>query len=73
MPDSAARRWARIEAVLKADGRGLAVDPAHVEVSPTPRVAGADPGRGSAGFWRGWDVEGPAGLVVAVATSAPTL
>ncbi|WP_295783585.1 4'-phosphopantetheinyl transferase superfamily protein [uncultured Microbacterium sp.] len=74
MPDSAARRWARIEAVLKADGRGLAVDPARVEVALDAagwraRIRGED----AAGDWRGWDVEGPAGLVVAVATSAPRL
>jgi len=27
---TAIRRWVRAEAVLKADGRGLRVDPAHV-------------------------------------------
>lgn len=71
LPGDPARRWARIEAVLKADGRGLAVDPAHVEVSPDAsgwraRIRGED----AAGDWRGWDVEGPAGLVVAVAAGA---
>ncbi|WP_295786134.1 4'-phosphopantetheinyl transferase superfamily protein [uncultured Microbacterium sp.] len=71
LPDDPARHWARVEAVLKADGRGLAVDPAHVEVSLEAagwraRIRGED----AAGDWRGWDVEGPAGLVVAVAASA---
>lgn len=67
-PGDLARRWARVEAVLKADGRGLAVDPSRVEVSLDAvgwraRIRGED----AAGDWRGWDVEGPAGLVVAVA------
>ncbi|WP_279366474.1 hypothetical protein [Microbacterium testaceum] len=86
-PDRAqARAWARVEAVLKADGRGIVVDPQQVEVAldgttwlarvrPVPRgqawsrsddelVAGA---RG----WRGWDLDGPDGVVLAVATPAP--
>lgn len=32
-PDLAARRWTQVEAVLKADGRGLRVDPEQVLIS----------------------------------------
>ncbi|KZE43048.1 hypothetical protein [Microbacterium sp. T32] len=70
-----ARAWARVEAVLKADGRGLAVDPARVHVTD-PFAPGSD--------WSariddgtpvaGWDVAGPPGTVVAVAADpAPPL
>ncbi|MFJ4038353.1 4-phosphopantetheinyl transferase [Microbacterium sp. NPDC090007] len=69
MPGDAARTWARIEAMLKADGRGLAVDPARVRISlDAPgwraQIRGED-----AAFWRGWDVEGPAETVVAIAVA----
>jgi 4'-phosphopantetheinyl transferase len=67
-----AQAWARAEAVLKADGRGLAVDPGRVAV----RVS-ADgwrawiverPGdRQSTAEWRGWDLDGPEGVVAAFA------
>ena len=33
------QHWTRIEATLKADGRGLRVDPASIEFSPTPKGA----------------------------------
>lgn len=40
-------RWVRTEAALKADGRGLRIDPAHVEIAETidgwrARVPGRD-------------------------------
>ncbi len=35
-PESALRRWCRVEAVLKADGRGLRIDPGAVRL-PDPR------------------------------------
>lgn len=39
------RRWTRIEAVLKADGRGLRVDPASVTLAQEDRgVVGSVPG-----------------------------
>ncbi|WP_298873457.1 hypothetical protein [uncultured Microbacterium sp.] len=65
--------WARVEAVLKADGRGLAVDPARVEVSGPgspwnavirPQTPDDAP---SSIVWRGWDLDAPDGLVAAVA------
>lgn len=34
------RDWVRVEAVLKADGRGLRVDPADVRVDPCPAAEG---------------------------------
>ncbi|OZD47315.1 hypothetical protein CH252_20725 [Rhodococcus sp. 06-1477-1B] len=60
-----ARAWARVEAVLKADGRGLAVDPARVDVREAAsgweaRIDGGAP-------YRGWDLAGPAGVVLALA------
>lgn len=69
-----ARAWARAEAVVKADGRGLRVDPSRVRVLATvdgwvARIVEPDgPDRGAAASeWRGWDLDGPAGVVVAVA------
>lgn len=71
-----AQAWARAEAVLKADGRGLTVDPAQVVVEE-----GADgwrawivehPGdRDSTAEWRGWDLDGPEGVVAALAVDGP--
>lgn len=43
--DDPLRRWTRVEAALKADGRGLRVEPSAVEVddaSATARVPGGD-------------------------------
>jgi 4'-phosphopantetheinyl transferase len=74
-PDgAAARAWARVEAVLKADGRGLRVDPSRVSVRPrsdgwVARITEPDraaPGTGRM-TWRGWDLDGPPGIAVAVA------
>lgn len=62
--------WVRVEAVLKADGRGLRVDPAEVAV--TVSGAGAWTARvpGSPHPYSGWDVPGPDGTAVAVAIRA---
>ena len=65
--------WARVEAVLKADGRGLVVDPARVTVTPGregwwARIDGT--AGDEALTWRGWDLDGPLGVVVAVAVPA---
>ena len=60
------REWTRIEAVLKADGRGLRVDPAGVALIAhgpewTATVAGSDR------EFVGADVIGPPGIFVSVA------
>jgi 4'-phosphopantetheinyl transferase len=67
LPRADARSWARVEAVLKADGRGLAVDPGRVRV--VEAVAGAHwSGRVDAGgLLAGWDLDGPPGVLVALA------
>jgi 4'-phosphopantetheinyl transferase len=67
LPEGDARSWARVEAVLKADGRGLLVDPARVRVH-----AVADDARWSARIDDdapvvGWDIPGPPGVILAVA------
>lgn len=65
-PGTTVREWTRIEAALKADGRGLAVDPGRVRLEDQP------------GGWRaivpdrsspilGVDANGPEGLVVSLA------
>ncbi|WP_307450920.1 MULTISPECIES: hypothetical protein [Microbacterium] len=81
LPDAAdARAWARTEAVLKADGRGLSVDPGRIRVvadaegwtaSISPRSHN-EQGRArnddecAPVEWRGWDLEGPEGVVAAL-------
>lgn len=69
-PPSDSGMWARLEAVVKADGRGLRVDPARVRVEGetdawTAWIDGGDRGL------RGWDVVGPPGLRIAVAMRPP--
>lgn len=66
--------WTRVEAVLKADGRGLTVDPARVEVradaGPTWRAVIRDGDHDDAitpRMWHGWDLDAPDGVVAAVA------
>lgn len=60
--ERALRRWTQVEAVLKADGRGLRVDPGRVRVvGRSARVAG-DPLR-----YRLRSFEGPAGCPISVA------
>ncbi len=56
------RRWTRIEAVLKADGRGLLVDPAEVRLT---RGAGGVPGRPAR--FRLRDVPGPGRYLISLA------
>ncbi|MDQ1136171.1 4'-phosphopantetheinyl transferase [Microbacterium sp. SORGH_AS 1204] len=75
-----AREWARVEAVLKADGRGLRVDPSRVTVRATgdgwvARVTESNRHPSGAGRieWRGWDLDGPAGVVLAVAVEAAVM
>nr|WP_154923842.1 hypothetical protein [Microbacterium testaceum] len=72
-----AREWARVEAVLKADGRGLRVDPSRVTVQETEdgwvaRIVEPDrrPSGASRIEWRGRDLDGPAGVVLAVVVGA---
>jgi 4'-phosphopantetheinyl transferase len=65
------RAWTRVESALKADGRGLRVDPALVEV--TTREAGGwiarVPDRAEPVI--GCDLDGPAGVLVSAAIVAP--
>lgn len=64
-PAATPRDWARMEAALKADGRGLRVDPGAVRVRDTDAGWSADlPGGGKL---IGWDLPGPDGVVVAAA------
>lgn len=60
--------WVRAEAVLKATGEGLRLDPAAVTVTAgtdgwSARIAGRD------GAFRGEEVEGPPGVLVSAAVS----
>jgi 4'-phosphopantetheinyl transferase len=55
------REWTRIEAALKADGRGLRVEPRDV------RLDGATAVVPSSATVELFDVDGPAGLVVSFA------
>ncbi|GAA2983871.1 4'-phosphopantetheinyl transferase [Microbacterium terrae] len=69
---SSPREWARVEAALKADGRGLRVDPAGVVVRELPLGGSGTPPHWEAsvpggGAFSGWDAAGPAGTVVSVA------
>lgn len=56
------RRWTQIEAVLKADGRGLLVDPGDVRVRGNRAAIAGDPAP-----YRVEDVPGSAGYVVSLA------
>lgn len=61
----AIRRWTQIEAVLKADGRGLRVDPARVRiVGSSARVADDPTAR-----YRLRPIAGPPGFCISVAWS----
>ena len=65
---SSLREWTRVEAVLKADGRGLRVDPAAVTVTGRATARGAAAVDGlAASASTGWDVPGPPGIIVSVA------
>lgn len=60
------RSWTRVEAVLKADGRGLRVDPALVEIAESAAGWSARlPDRFRP--FTGLDLEGPRGIVVSAA------
>lgn len=62
------REWVRIEAAVKADGRGLRVDPASVEFSSDARTA-VIPGR--AAPLRVFDVAAPEGYLISLAGEFP--
>jgi len=59
------QRWTRIEAVLKADGRGLLVDPGDVRLRRTTATVAGDRTR-----YRVAGVPGPAGFVISLAWCA---
>lgn len=67
LPGADAGAWARVEAVLKADGRGLAVDPARVQFAAASPGADWNARIDDGPALTGWDVTGPPGVVVAVA------
>jgi len=56
------RRWTRIESVVKADGRGLRVDPADVHFRAGYGRVSGDPA-----WYRVTDVAGPAGYLISLA------
>lgn len=58
------RRWARVEAALKADGRGLTVEPADVTIEDAPDGFVA---RVGTAVFHGWDAPAPDGVVVSLA------
>lgn len=65
-PGTTLREWTRIEAALKADGRGLAVDPGLVRIEGTRQAWTAFlPDRPEPLLGR--DADGPAGIVLSVA------
>ncbi|MBB2975047.1 4'-phosphopantetheinyl transferase [Microbacterium endophyticum] len=60
--------WVRVESALKADGRGLRVDPRSVEITGNTKAwTAVIPG--STAF-RGWDLSGPSGVAIALAVQA---
>ena len=63
------RDWTRVEATLKADGRGLRVDPASVVVRERPDQDGCawDAVVPGGAAFAGWDPDGPEGILVSVA------
>ncbi|WP_160141401.1 hypothetical protein [Microbacterium sp. SLBN-154] len=61
------REWTRIEAALKADGRGLAVDPGRVVVRERPDGTWSATLPGRRGPAEGWDVLATSDLVVSAA------
>ncbi len=70
---ASARDWVRVEAALKADRRGLRIEPGAVHIlggTGTDQGAGASwrarvPGRADAVL--GWDLTGPPGILVSAA------
>jgi len=63
---SSLREWTRVEAVLKADGRGLRVAPAAVSLTEGDGVWRATV-EDSPRVFDGWDVPGPRGTIMSVA------
>lgn len=73
------RDWVRVEAALKADGRGVRVEPARVRIddadatlegdSDPPHWRGRIPGLADA--VAGWDLVGPPGILVSAALARP--
>lgn len=61
-PEYAIRRWTQLEAVLKADGRGLRVDPGQVRLEQDSAWIGDESTR-----YRLAEVAGPADAVISVA------
>lgn len=65
--------WTRIEAVIKADGRGIGIDPREVLLEPEPEVAQSGPPvwsasvPGNATRFQVATLRGPAGHVLSVA------
>lgn len=69
-PAEALRHWTRVEAALKADGRGLRVDPESVRMSAPrhPLAAASATIAGSPHVYDLFDVPGPEGHLTTVAT-----
>ena len=63
---SSLREWTRVEAVLKADGRGLRVAPAAVSLTEGDGAWRATVD-GSPRVFDGWDVPGPPGTIMSLA------
>lgn len=63
---SSLREWTRVEAVLKADGRGLRVAPAAVSLTEGDRAWRATV-EGSPRVFDGWDLPGPPGTIMSLA------
>ncbi|WP_103662842.1 4'-phosphopantetheinyl transferase superfamily protein [Microbacterium sp. CJ77] len=72
------RRWTRVEAVLKADGRGLSIEPARVRIERSVRgvhgsIAGGDTGTAVGALDirpRLLRVRGPRGVVISLAVAS---
>ena len=62
------RDWVRVEAALKADGRGLRVDPGSVAITPVGGL-GWQAVVPDGPVITGWDVDGISGLVICAAFS----
>jgi 4'-phosphopantetheinyl transferase len=63
---SSLREWTRVEAVLKADGRGLRVAPATLSITEGEGVWHASVGDSDRRY-TGWEVIGPPGVLASVA------
>ena len=63
---SSLQEWTRVEAVLKADGRGLRVAPATLSITEDEGAWHASVGDSDRRY-AGWDVTGPPGVLASVA------